>query len=123
MSDEKERDEQWHNRTSEYYLVSVKQRLEVEFRNSLKRDKKRHAEPKAQRVIPLGIHNDGGAAGSWELAELVYLVKFSTENLGSKFQKELTKYLEDKLTEEEIPIPDIDDLIDEKENKFNDGWW
>ena len=123
MSDEKERDEQWHNRTSEYYLVSVKQRLEVEFRNSLKRDKKRHAEPKAQRVIPLGIHNDGGASGSWELAELVYLVKFSTENLGSKFKKELTKYLEDKLTEEEIPIPDIDDLIDEKESKFNDGWW
>ena len=123
MSDEKERGEQWHNRTSEYYLVSVKQRLEVEFRNSLKREKKRHAEPKAQRVIPLGIHRDGGADGSWELAELLYLVKFSTENLGSKFKKELKKYLEDKLTEEEIPIPVIDDLIDEKENKFNDGWW
>ena len=56
MSDEKVRGEQWHNRTSDYYLVSVKQRLEVEFRNSLKREKKRHAEPKAQRVIPFGIH-------------------------------------------------------------------
>ena len=123
MSDEKVRGEQWHNRTSEYYLVSVKQRLEVEFRDSLKRDKKRHAEPKAKRVIPLGTHYDGGADGSWELAELIYLVKFSTENLGSKFKKELKKYLEDKLTEEEIPIPDIDHLIDEKENKFNDGWW
>ena len=59
---------------------------------------------------------------SCKLAELIYLVKFNTENLGSKFKKELKKYLEDKLTEEEIPIPDIDDLIDEKENKFNDGW-
>ena len=25
--------------------------------------------------------------------------------------------------DQEIQIPDIDDLIDEKENKFNDGWW
>ena len=39
MSDEKVRGEQWHNRTSEYYLVSVKQRHEVEFRDSLKKDK------------------------------------------------------------------------------------
>ena len=85
MSDEKERGEQWHNRTSEYYLVSVKQRLEVEFRNSLKREKKRHAEPKAQRVIPFGIHKDGGADGSWELAELLYLVKCSTEEFGRSF--------------------------------------
>ena len=123
MSDEKERGEQWHNRTSEYYLVSVKQRLEVEFRNSLKREKKRHAEPKAQRVIPFGIHKDGGADGSWELAELLYLVKVGSENLGWKFKKELKKQIEDKFKEEEIPIPDIDDLIDEKENKFNDGWW
>ena len=59
---------------------------------------------------------------SCKLAELIYLVKFSTEKLGSKFKKELKKYLQDKLTEEEIPIPEIDDLIDEKENKFNYGW-
>ena len=123
MSNEKVRGEQWHNRTSEYCLVSVKQRLEVEFRDSLKRKKKRHAEPKAQRVIPFGIHKDGGADGSWELAELLYLVKVGSENLGWKFKKELKKQIEDKFKEEEIPIPDIDDLIDEKENKFNDGWW
>ena len=123
MSDEKERDEQWHNRTSEYYLVSVKQRLEVEFIDSLKRDKKRHAEPKAKRVIQLGTHDDGGADGSSELAELLYLVKVGTENLGWKFKKELKKQIEDKFKEEEIPIPDIDDLIDEKEKKFNDGCW
>ena len=123
MSDEKERGEQWHNRTSEYYLVSVKQRHEVEFRNSLKRDKKRHAEPKAQRVIPFGIHNDGGADASWELAKLLYLVKCSTEEFGIMFRKELIKKIEDKYKEQEIPIPKLDDLIDEKENKFNDGWW
>ena len=103
--------------------MSVKQRLEVEFRNSLKREKKLHADPKAQRVIPFGIHKDGGADGSWELAELLYLVKVGSENLGWKFKKELKKQIEDKFKEEEIPIPDIDDLIDEKENKFNDGWW
>ena len=39
MSDEKVRGEQWNIRTSEYYLVSVKQRLEVEFRDSLKKEK------------------------------------------------------------------------------------
>ena len=123
MSDEKERDEQWHNRTSEYYLVSVKQRLEVEFRNSLKRDKKRHAEPKAQRVIPFGIHKDGEANASWKLAEFLYLVKCSTEDFGTMYRKELIKQIEDKYKEHDLPIPDIDDLIDEKEKKFNDGWW
>ena len=30
-----------------------------------------HVEPKAQRIILLGIHNDGFGAGSWELAELI----------------------------------------------------
>ncbi len=53
ISDEKVSGKQWQNRTSEYYLVSVKQRLKVDFRNSLKREKKRHGEPKAQGVIPL----------------------------------------------------------------------
>ncbi len=33
--------------------------------------KLRHVEPKAQRIILLGIHNDGFGAGSWELAELI----------------------------------------------------
>ena len=96
MSDEKVRGEQWHNRTSEYYLVSVKQRLEVEFRDSLKREKKRHAEPKAQRVIPFGIHKDGKADSSWKLAEFLYLVKCSTEDFGIMYRKELIKQIEDK---------------------------
>ena len=96
MSDDKVRGEQWHNRTSEYYLVSVKQRHEVEFRDSLRREKKRHAEPKAQRVIPFGIHRDGRADGSWELAELLYLVKCSTESFGSMFRDELIKKIKDK---------------------------
>ena len=123
MSDEKVRGEQWHNRTSEYYLVSVKQRLEVEFRDSLKREKKRHAEPKAQGVILFEINKDGGAGCSWELAELLYLVKCSTESFGSIYRDELIKKIKDKYVEQEVPIPDIDDLIDEKEKKFNDGWW
>ena len=123
MSDEKVRGEQWNNRTSEHYLVSVKQRLEVEFRDSLNREKKRHAEPKAQRVIPFGIHKDGRADGSWELEELLYLIKCSNEDFGTIYRKELIKQIEDKYKEHDLPIPDIDDLIDEKEKQFNDGWW
>ena len=123
MFNEIVRGDQWHNRTSEYYLVSVKQRLEVEFRDSLKREKKRHAESKAQRVIPFGINEDGRADGSWELAEFLYLVKCSTESFGSIYRDELIKKIKDKYVEQEVPIPDIDDLIDEKEKKFNDGWW
>ena len=123
MFNEKVRGDQWHNSTSEYYLVSVKQRLEVEFRDSLKREKKRHAESKAQRVIPFGINEDGRADGSWELAEFLYLVKCSTESFGSIYRDELIKKIKDKYVEQEVPIPDIDYLIDEKEKKFNDGWW
>ena len=39
LYDEKVRGEQWNNRASKYYLLSVKERLEVEFRDSLKREK------------------------------------------------------------------------------------
>ena len=91
-----------YNHKSEYYLVSVKQRLEVEFRNSLKRDKKRHAEPKAQRVIPFGIHRDGRADGSLELAELLYLVKCSTEEFENIFRNELIKKIEEKIEDKKI---------------------
>ena len=112
-----------YNHKAEYYLVSVKQRNEVEFRDSLKQDKKRHAEPKAQRVIPFGIHKDGEANASCKLAEFLYLVKCSTEDFGTMYRKELIKQIEDKYKEHDLPIPDIDDLIDEKEKKFNDGWW
>ena len=123
MSDEKVRGEQWHNRTSEYYLVSFKQRHEVEFRDSLKIDKKRHTEPKAQRVIPFKIHKDAEPNSSWKLAEFLYLVKCSTEDFGTMYRKELIKQIEDKYKEHDLPIPYIDDLIEEKEKQFNDGWW
>ena len=36
MSNEKVRGEQWHNRTSEYYLVSVKQGHEVELQIAMR---------------------------------------------------------------------------------------
>ena len=39
------------------------------------------------------------------------------------FRDELIKKIKDKYKEQEIQIPVMDDLIDEKENKFNDGWW
>ena len=41
----------------------------------------------------------------------------------SMFRDELIKKIKDKYVEQEDPITDIDDLIDEKEKKFNDGWW
>ena len=68
----------------------------MEFRNSLKREKKHHAEPKGQRVIPFRIHKDGGTDPSWELAKLLYLVKCSTEGFGIMFRKELIKKIENK---------------------------
>ena len=36
MSDEKVRGEKWHNRTSEYYLVSVKKGHEVELQIAMR---------------------------------------------------------------------------------------
>ena len=68
----------------------------------------------AQRVIPLGIHKDGGTDGSLELAELLYLVKCSTDSFGSIYRDELIKKIKDKYKKQEILIPDVDDLIDEK---------
>ena len=56
----------------------------------IKREK-RHAEPKAQRVIPFGILKDAEANSSWKLAEFLYLGKCSTEVFGIMFRKELIK--------------------------------
>ena len=52
-----------------------------------------------------------------ELAELLYLDKVGTENLVWKIKEELKKQIDNKFKEEEIPIPDIDELIDEKAKK------
>ena len=39
------------------------------------------------------------------------------------YRDELIKQIEDKYKEQDLPIPDIDNLIDEKEKQFNDGCW
>ena len=49
-----ERTDGKYNRKSEYFLVSVKERNMDEFIATLEKDKRRHAEPKADEVLALG---------------------------------------------------------------------
>ena len=71
-----------YNRKAEYYLMSVKQRNEVEFRDSLKKEKRRHAEDKVDSLIPLGLHND---SEYFDTAELLYLLNCASKDLGKIF--------------------------------------
>ena len=56
-----------------------------------------------------------------QLNYFILLKQVQRIQVGS-LKKNLKKQIENKSKEEEIPIPDIDELIDEKK-KFNDGWW
>ena len=62
--------------------MSVKQRNEVEFRDSLKKEKRRHAEDKVDSLIPLGLHND---SEYFDTAELLYLLNCASKDLGKIF--------------------------------------
>ena len=109
-----------YNRKAEYYLMSVKQRNEVEFRDSLKREKRRHAEDKVDSLIPLGLHND---SEYFDTAELLYLLNCASKDLGKIFIDGIKNQIKEKYDEYELPVPDLGDFREIKANQFNDGWW
>ena len=76
-----ERTDGKYNRKSEYFLVSVKERNMDEFIATLEKDKRRHAEPKADEVLALGP-NQRHKNKNINLGELFYLIN-SYNSLGS----------------------------------------
>ena len=47
-----------YNRQAQYFLCSVKDRNLLEFLGTLKREKRRHAEPKADHITALGVNQN-----------------------------------------------------------------
>ena len=124
---EKIRGKHYHNRKAEYYLMSVKQRNEEEFRQCLKKERRRHAENKVDQLYPLGpnnLHRDSQV----DVAEIFYLINsFNHPDTGSeyhlrKIKKLIIDEIENYYEELELPMPDLYDFWEQKRKEFNDGW-
>ena len=63
-----------YNHQAEYFLCSVKQRNLPEFLDALKKEKKRHAEPKADNITALGANERHKKAFRIDLDELFYFI-------------------------------------------------
>ena len=61
-----------YNRQSQYFLTSVKERNMDEFLDTLKKEKRRHAEPKADRIIPLVRHKNESYDDAYGFAKMFY---------------------------------------------------
>tara|TARA_X000001036_G_C20466928_1_gene719855 strand:- start:3 stop:386 length:384 start_codon:yes stop_codon:yes gene_type:complete len=126
MEKEKKRCKHYHNRKAEYYLMSVKQRNEKEFRECLKKERRRHAEDKVHQLYPLGP-NDLHSQLSEDVAEIFYLINsFNHPDSGGTFylrkiKKLITEEIEKYYVEMELPMPDLYDFLDQKAKQFNDG--
>ena len=127
MEKEKKRSKHYHNRKAEYYLMSVKQRNEKEFRLCLRKERRRHAEDKVQQLYPLGP-NDLHSQLSEDVAEIFYLINsFNHPHSGGAFylrkiKKLITEEIEKYYEEMELPMLDLYDFLDQKAKQFNDGW-
>ena len=61
-----------YNRQAQYFLISVKERNMDEFLDTLKKERRRHAEPKADRIIPLGRHKNKSFDDAYGFAKMFY---------------------------------------------------
>ena len=67
-----------YNRQAQYFLCSVKDRNLLEFLGTLKQEKRRHAEPKADHITALGV-NQRHKKSPIDLDELFYFYNGNNE--------------------------------------------
>ena len=100
-----ERTDGKYNRKSEYFLVSVKERNMDEFIATLQKDKRRHAESKADEVLALGP-NQRHKNKNINLGELFYLIN-SYNSLGASsyfYLNRLKKIILDQIDEDYLEM-------------------
>ena len=106
-----------YNRQSQYFLVSVKERNMDEFLDTLKKERKRHAEPKADRIIPLGRHKNESFESAYDFAKMFYDLNNLNQEAGGKYHiKRIKDFIKSEMDEyyesSEIPKPVITDFYD-----------
>ena len=115
-----------YNRKADYFLVSVKERNMREFLETLEREKRRHAEPKADSITALGS-NKKHLGSQVDMEELFYFLNSynSMESGGTFYLRRLKKiimeqiekdYKEMRMTMRDLKISyyDKQDQMDEK---------
>ena len=87
-----------YNRQAQYFLCSVKDRNLLEFLGTLKQEKRRHAEPKADHITALGV-NQRHKKSSIDLDELFYFLNAynEMEEGGTYYLRRLKKIIMEQI--------------------------
>ena len=115
-----------YNRKADYFLVSVKERNMREFLETLEREKRRHAEPKADSITALGS-NKKHLGFHVDMEELFYFLNSynSMESGGTFYLRRLKKIIMEQIEKDykemgmtmrdlKISYYDKQDQMDEK---------
>ena len=115
-----------YNRKADYFLVSVKERNMREFLETLEREKRRHAEPKADSIAALGS-NQKHLGSQVDIEELFYFLNSynSMESGGTFYLRRLKKIIMEQIEKDykemgitmrdlKISYYDKQDQMDEK---------
>ena len=87
-----------YNRQAQYFLCSVKDRNLLEFLGTLKQEKRRHAEPKADHITALGV-NQRHTKSPVDLDELFYFLNSynEMEEGGTYYLRRLKKIIMEQI--------------------------
>ena len=120
-----------YNRKADYFLVSVKERNMREFLETLEREKRRHAEPKADSITALGS-NQKHLGSKVDMEELFYFLNSynSMESGGTFYLRRLKKIIMEQIEKDykemgitmrdlKISYYDKQDEMDEKKTCLN----
>ena len=120
-----------YNRKADYFLVSVKERNMREFLETLEREKRRHAEPKADSITALGS-NQKHLGSQVDMEELFYFLNSynSIESGGTFYLRRLKKIIMEQIEKDykemgmtmrdlKISYYDKQDEMDEKKTCLN----
>jgi len=115
-----------YNRKADYFLVSVKERNMREFLETLEREKRRHAEPKADSITALGS-NQKHLCSQVDMEELFYFLNSynSMKSGGTFYLRRLKKIIMEQIEKDykemgmtmrdlKISYYDKQDQMDEK---------
>ena len=87
-----------YNRKADYFLISVKERNMREFLETLEREKRRHAEPKADSITALGS-NKKHLGSEVDMEDLFYFLNSynSLESGGTFYLRRLKKIIMEQI--------------------------
>ena len=107
-----------YNRQAQYFLISVKERNMDEFLDTLKKERKRHLEPKAESIIPLGRHKNESFETAYDFAKMFYDLNNLNQEVGGKYHiKRIKDFIKSEMDEyyegSEMPKPDTNDFYDD----------